>query len=181
MEDSQATTQLSSPPEVTSVSVRRFKARARKRSSWTEQHKLSIKDGDASKCRCAYCHLLWSSSTSTGSIAKHLLDRHNINSSSKPQAPSDVLVQKQIDASISTLAISRTLEKKFDSSFVRYIVSSMLPHAHIESSSFKRLMHDVLPNYQLKSTRTLKRLVLRMYVVLRHLVVICPHKVLDML
>ena len=47
----------------------------------------------------------------------------------------------------------------------------MLPHAYIESSSFKRLMHEVLPTYQLKSSRTLKRLVLRMYVVLRHLVI----------
>ena len=68
MEDNQATTL-----EVTSVPVRRFKPRARKRSSWTEQHKLSIKDGDPSKRRCAYCHLLWSSSTSSSSIAKHLL------------------------------------------------------------------------------------------------------------
>ena len=92
----------------------------------------SIKGGDESKRRGAYCHLLWSSSTSVGSIAKHLLDRHNINSSSQPQASRDVLVQTQIDASISTLAISRTLEKKFDSSFVRYIVSSMLPQAHIK-------------------------------------------------
>ena len=39
MEDSKATTQLSSDPEETSISVRTFKARARKRSSWTEQHK----------------------------------------------------------------------------------------------------------------------------------------------
>ena len=76
-----------------------------------------------------------------------------------------------IDASTFTLAISCTQEKKFDSIIVRYIVSSMLPHAHIESSSFKRLVHDGLPNYQLKSTRTLKRLVLWMYVVLHHLVI----------
>ena len=109
-----------------------------------------IKEGDVSKRRCTYCHLLWSSSTSTGSIAKHLLDKHNINNTSQPQASSNALVQTQIDASISTLAISRTQEKKFDSTIVRYIVSTMLPHAHIESSSFKRLMHDVLPNYQLK-------------------------------
>ena len=73
MEDSQATTLLSSPTEATSVSAPRFKTRARKRSSWTAQHMLSIKEGDASKRRCAYCHLLWSSSTSSSSIAKHLL------------------------------------------------------------------------------------------------------------
>ena len=132
---------------------------------------VTIKEGDVSKRRCAYCHLLWSSSTSTGSIAKHLLDKHNINSTSQQQASNSVLVQTQIDASTSTLAISRTQEKRLDSIIVRYIVSSMLPHAHIESPSFKRLMHDILPNYQLKSARTLKRLVLRMYVVLRHLVI----------
>ena len=132
---------------------------------------VSIKEGDASKCSCDYCHLLWTSSTSTDSIAKHLLDKHNINNTSQTQASSNVLVQTQIDASTSTLAISRTQEKRLDSIIVRYIVSSMLPHAHIESPSFKRLMHDILPNYQLKSARTLKRLVLRMYVVLRHLVI----------
>ena len=157
--------------EVTSISAPRGKTKARKRTSWTEQHMISIKDGDAYKRRCAYCHLLWASSTSTGSIAKHLLDKHNINSTSQPQTSSNVLVQSNIDATSSTLTISRTLEKKFDSTVVRYIVTSMLPHAHIESSSFKRLMHEVLPTYQLKSSRTLKRLVLRMYVVLRHLVI----------
>ena len=157
--------------EVTSISAPRSKTKARKRTSWTEQHMISIKDGDACKCRCAYCHLLWASSTSTGSIAKHLLDKHNINSTSQPQTSSNVLVQSNIDATSSTLGISRTLEKKFDSNVVRYIVTSMLPHAHIESSSFKRYMSVVLPTYQLKSARTLKRLVLRMYVVLRHLVI----------
>ena len=119
---------------------------------------VTIKEGDVSKRRCAYCHLLWSSSTSTGSIAKHLLDKHNINSTSQPQASNNDLVQTQIDTSM--LAISHSQEKKFDSTIVRYIVSSMLPHVHIESSSSKRLMHDVLPNYQLKSTRTIKRLML---------------------
>ena len=131
---------------------------------------VSIKEGDASKCSCDYCHLLWTSSTSTDSIAKHLLDKHNINNTSQTQASSNVLVQTQIDASTSTStgAISHTLKKKFDSAIVRYIISSMLPHAHIESSNFKRLMHDVLPNYQLKSTPKLKILVLQMYVVLHH-------------
>ena len=80
-------------------------------------------------------------------VAKHLLDKHNINSTSQPHTSSNVLVQSNIDATLSTLAISRTLEKKFDSTVVRYIVTSMLPHAHIESSRFKRLMHEVLPTY----------------------------------
>ena len=47
----------------------------------------------------------------------------------------------------------------------------MLPLAHIASSSFKRLMHDVMRNYQLKSTHTLKKLMLQMYVVLHPLVI----------
>ena len=108
--------------EVTSILAPRGKTKARKRTSWTEQHMISIKDGDACKRRCAYCHLLWASSTSTGSIAKHLLDKHNINSTSQPQTSSNVLVQSNIDATSSTLGISRTLEKKFDSTVVRYIV-----------------------------------------------------------
>ena len=144
---------------------------------------LSIKEGDTSKRRCTYCRLLWSSSTSIGSIAKHLLDKHNINNTSQPHTSSNGLVQTKIDATTSTLVISHTLEKNIDSIVARYIVSLMLLHAHIESSSFKRLMHEVLPNYQLKSVGTLKRLVLRIYVGLRHLVflLICAHKVLNML
>ena len=56
MEDSQDTTPLSSPTDATSVSVPRIKSRARKRSSWTEQHMVTMKEGDASKRRCAYYH-----------------------------------------------------------------------------------------------------------------------------
>ena len=69
----------------TSISAPRGKTKARKRTSWTEKHMISIKDGDAYKLRCAYCHLLWASSTSIGSIAKHLSDKPNINSTSQPQ------------------------------------------------------------------------------------------------
>ena len=52
------------------------------------------------------------------SIARHFVDKHNINSTRQPQASSSVDVQSQIDGS--TLAISRSI--------ARYIVSTMLPH-----------------------------------------------------
>ena len=172
MEDSQTITpSLSSPTKAASTSIVRRKTRVRKRSSWTKKHIFSIKEGDVSGRRCNYCHLLWSSSTSTGSIAKHLLHKHNINSTTQPQVSNSVLVQSQIEASTPSLAISHTLEKKFDSSSARHIVSVVLPHADAESSSLKRLVHDFSLGYQLKSARTVERLVLRMYVVLRQLVI----------
>ena len=51
-------------------------------------------------------------------------------------------MQSQINAYISTLAISHTLEKKFYSSTIRYIGSTMSPHGHVVPFSLRRLVHD---------------------------------------
>ena len=151
----------------TSTSILNQKRR-RKKTSWTEQHIIVIKKANLFQRRCAYCHIIWSSSTSTGSIAKHLSDKHQVNSASQPHN-SSVLVQSSLDSS--KLAISRTLERKFDSSVARYIVTEMLSHVHIESQGFKQLMEDLSPGYRLKSACTLKTLILRMYILLHQLVI----------
>ena len=120
--------------------------------------------------QCAYCSIIWSAFTSIGSIAKHLLHKHNVNSTTQPQASrSSALIQTSVDTS--KIAISRTLERKYDISIARYIVSELLPHVHVKSLGLKRLIHVFSPGYQLKSARTLKRLVLRMYVVFRQLAI----------
>ena len=93
-----------------------------------------------------------------------------MNSTTQPQASrSSALIQTSIDTS--KIAISRTLERKYDNSIARYIVSELLPHVHVKSLGLKRLIHVFSPGYQLKSACTLKRSILRMYVVLRNLVI----------
>ena len=71
----------------------------------------------------------------------------------------------------SNLLISRAYEKKIDSSVTKYLISEILPHVHVESSGFTQFMHVVFPGYELKSTRTIKRSILQMYVVVRLLVI----------
>ena len=50
-------------------------------------------------------------------------------------------------------------------------VTGTLPHAHVESDAFKEFVHDLVPGYQMKTRRTIKRSILEMYVVLRHQVI----------
>ena len=47
----------------------------------------------------------------------------------------------------------------------------MLPHTHVQSSGFVDFLHEILPGYKLKSARTVKRTLLKMYVVVRQLVI----------
>ena len=55
------------------------------------------------------------------------------------------MIQHPLDTS--NLLITRTLEKKIDSSVTKYIITEMLPHVHVESLGFKQFMCDVLPGY----------------------------------
>ena len=78
----------------------------------------------------------------------------------------------------SKLLISCILEKKIDISITKYIIIEILPHVHVESLGFKQFMHDVVLGYGLKSTRTLKRSIWQMYVVICQLVIIfCLHSI----
>ena len=72
-----------------------------------------------------YCNITWSTSTSIGSITRHLLDKHLIDNTSEPGSSS---VLRQSFVNISKLLISNSLERKFDSSIAKYIVIEMLPH-----------------------------------------------------
>ena len=47
----------------------------------------------------------------------------------------------------------------------------MLPHTHVQSSGFVDFLHEILPGYELKSARTVKRTLLKMYVVVRQSVI----------
>ena len=52
----------------------------RTRVSWTEDHYITIKDASGTRRRCSYCSNMWYITTSTGTIAKHLSDKHSISS-----------------------------------------------------------------------------------------------------
>ena len=130
---------------IVSPSIIGSNSKKRKKSSWTEQHIIFITEANLSRWRCMYCNITWSTSTSTGSIARHLLDKHQIDNTSE-LGSSSVLHQSSADTS--KLLISRSLERKFDSCIAKYyIVTEMLPHVHVDSIGFRRLVHDFLPGY----------------------------------
>ena len=142
-------------------------SRKRQRTSWTDAHIISYMDNGTPRRRCHHCHVCWSSKTSTGTIAKHLTEKHHL--SDEPNQNSGI--SKIIQSSIESTKVSRVLEKKIDCFVTRYIVKGTLPHAHVESDAFKEFVHDLVPGYQMKTRRTIKRSILEMYVVLRHQVI----------
>ena len=158
---------ISSPNSMASTSMRsasRAQPKKRQRTSWTEQHIISIMEKSVSRRRCSYCNITWSSSTSTGTIAKHLLDKHCINSTSQLHY-SNIMTPPRRDTS--KLLSSRTSDKRNDSSIAKYIIPEILPHVHDKSLGFKPFIHDVLPSYELMPIYTWKQSLLHMYVVLR--------------
>ena len=143
----------------------------RQRTSWTDRHTINIVDNGVPHHQCSHCSSTWSINTSTGTLTKHLLEKHHINSTSEPHSSSSMSPMSMIQHPLDTikLLITRTLEKKIDSSVTKYIIIEMLPHVHVESLGFKQFMHDVLPGYRLKSACTLKRSIGKMYVVIRQI------------
>ena len=103
----------------------------------------------------------------TGTIAKHLAEKHHL--SDDPNQNSGI--SKPIQCSIECTKVSRVLEKKIDDAITKYIVKGTLPHAHVESHEFKEFIQQLVPGYKMKTRRTLKRSILEMYVVLRHQVI----------
>ena len=166
---------LSSPNTMSSASTSQTSQgrSKRQRTSWTDRHTINIIDNGVPRRRCSHCSSTWSTNTSTGTLTKHLLEKHHINSTSEPHSSSSMspmsMIQNPLDTS--KLLITRTLEKKIDSAVTKYIITEMLPHVHVESLGFKQFMHDVLPGYRLKSARTLKRSIGQMYVVIRQIVI----------
>ncbi len=142
-------------------------SRKRLRTSWTDAHIIFYMDNGTPRRRCQHCHVCWSSTTSTGTIAKHLAEKHRL--SCDPDQNSGI--SQHIQSSIESGRVSHVLEKKIDAAIVKYIVKGTLPHAHVESPEFKEFMQQIVPGYQVKSRRTIKRSILEMYVVLRRQVI----------
>ena len=153
---------LSSPNSMASASTSNTSKGKLKRqqTSWTNRHTINTIVNGVPCRRCSHCSINWSNNTSTGTLTKHLLEKHHITNTSQPHSSSSMntmsVIQHPID--MSKLLISRAFEKKIDSSITKYIITEMLPHVHVESLGFKQFVHDVLPGYGLKSARTLKRL-----------------------
>ena len=142
-------------------------SRKRLRTSWTDAHIISYMDNGTPRRRCHHCAVCWSSTTSTGTIAKHLAEKHRLSGDSNQNSG----ISRQIQSSIEFAKVSRVLENKIDVAITKYIVMGILPHAHVESLEFKEFIHQMVPGYQVKTRRTIKRSILEMYVVLRHHVI----------
>ena len=108
-------------------------SRKRQRTSWTDAHTIFYMDNGTPRWRCHHCHVYWSSTTSTCTIAKHLAENHHL--SGDPDLNSGI--SQHIQSSIESAKVSLVLEKKIDGSITKYIVKGALPHAHVESPEFK--------------------------------------------
>ena len=55
-------------------------SRKRQWTSWTDAHIIFYMDNGTPRQRCHHCHVCWSSTTSIGTIAKHLAEKHRLSS-----------------------------------------------------------------------------------------------------
>ena len=124
-----------------SISIQNKK---RVRVSWTEEHYIVIKEAGGSCRRCSHCTRTLSITTSTGTIAKQLNDKHGISSNSVLESPNPTSIQSALDTS--NLLISRAQEKKVDCSVAKYFVREMLPNTHVQSSGSVDFLHELLPS-----------------------------------
>ena len=141
--------------------------RKRPRVSWTEEHSIIIEEAGGSRRRCSHCNITWYVNTSIGTIAKHLVDKHGVTT---PQTcnPTTYI---QLALYSNKLLLTRALEKKHDTSIAKYIVRSRSPHAHVKDECFLDFIYDFAPDYMPKSPHTIKRIILRMYVVVRQSII----------
>ena len=54
-------------------------SRTRQRTSWADAHIIFYMDNGTPRRRCHHCHVCWSSTTSTSTIAKHLVEKHRLS------------------------------------------------------------------------------------------------------
>ncbi|OAE19093.1 hypothetical protein AXG93_2062s1040 [Marchantia polymorpha subsp. ruderalis] len=145
--------------------VKRARPNAPK-SSWIHDHTSIINDRRI--CGVAPCKLSWSTKTTTGVIAKHLEQHHRLTAQSKERAADQSSTQTVLTQFAS---ISKSRSCRLDSAVAEYVVESTLPHTHTESKPFKSLMNVSVPGYVTKSSRTTKRCILKMYVVLKYMMI----------
>ena len=156
------------------LSKKRNRRRQQKSKPWHHQH-WEFSEA-AGKNRCNYCPVLWSLNSSSGTITKHLLEKHGLTSSSSSDAVSNGIVagtaSHQTRIPDVFTKISKTVERRHDSATVQYIVQSELPHTHAASESFKHFASSLAPGYIPKSARTIKRRILEMYIVLKQMMIV---------
>ena len=100
-------------------------------------------DNGTPRRRCYHCHVCWSSTTSTSTIAKHLTEKHHLLDERNQNSG----ILKIIQSSIESTKVSHVLEKKIDGVITKYIVKGTLPHAHVESHAFKEFVQQLVPGY----------------------------------
>ncbi|BBN07939.1 hypothetical protein Mp_4g07490 [Marchantia polymorpha subsp. ruderalis] len=145
--------------------VKRVRPNAPK-SSWIHDHTSII--NDRRFCGVSPCKLSWSTKTTTGVIAKHLEQHHRLSAQSKERA-ADLSSTQTVTTQFASIGKSRSC--RLDSAVAEYIVESTLPPTHTESKSFKLLLNESVPGYVTKSSRTTKQCILKMYVVLKYMMI----------
>ena len=111
-------------------------SKKRQRTSWTDAHTIEVVDNGVSQRRCHHFHIRWSTSTSTGTIAKHLVEKHHLISDSSQTSNITQLIQSTLEP----VKVSCVSEKKIDDAITKHTVKATLPHVHVESREFKEFM-----------------------------------------
>jgi hypothetical protein len=113
------------------------------------------------------CQKQMSASSGNSTLAKHL-KRHNIVASSDNSTSCTTgrqIVQSTLDFSKHSAAGIH----RFDSSVAKYISMARLSHRHGEQEPFQVFIAAECLGHKPKSARSVKRMLLRMYVVLRQM------------
>jgi hAT family C-terminal dimerisation region len=124
---------------------------------WLHQHFSTLQDGSK---QCLTCGLTFSKKTATGPRKAHL-EKHGITEDTSPSKKPKVQP---------TLHFLQT-PKALDSAVTEYIVGAELGHQHVEIPSFIKFVAKMAPSYKVMSRRTLRRILLEMYAVLKALLI----------
>jgi hypothetical protein len=141
--------------------------RKKRKISWIYDH---VKRLDDVKRSCKFCNKNYGAGFSTGTIISHLKS-HNIFQTGTMTAFDSSTARSYLQYSIACEIMPKANDKKLDNAVTLYVLESGIPHAHVESRSFRSFMAVSCPGYDVKSARTIKRRNLQTYAVLKRIVV----------
>ncbi|CEO95060.1 hypothetical protein PBRA_009592 [Plasmodiophora brassicae] len=97
---------------------------------------------------------------------KHLQLKHSIVEGGEPTA-----TKSRQTTLTESLSVPAKIVALNDASIVRYIIGRSEPHTVSEDRAFRRLVSTLCPGFQPKSARTVKRSILKLYFILRNMLV----------
>jgi hypothetical protein len=84
-----------------------------------------------------------------------------------------------LQSSIAGEKMPKAYGKKLENAVTLYVLESGIPHAHVDSRSFRSFVAVSCPGYDVKSSRAVKRRILQTYAVLKRIVVNTFRKTVD--